>query len=105
MAPLVVKHARPPSIRGTQNETNSRAKRSLLSPSVAAKPPPVRWVLPDSIDPLLTRRLMDATGVSPWVAEVLARRGFVESEQLMTFLQPRLRGLSDPFLLPGMSAA
>jgi single-stranded-DNA-specific exonuclease len=77
----------------------------LLSRPVANKSAPVRWVLPASIDPLLTRRLIETTGVSPWVAEVLARRGFVESEQLTPYLQPRLRGLSDPFLLGGMSAA
>jgi single-stranded-DNA-specific exonuclease len=48
---------------------------------------------------------MDTTGVSPWVAELLARRGFVEPEHCSHFLEPRLRALSDPFLLPDMAAA
>ncbi len=48
---------------------------------------------------------MDETGVSSWVAEVLARRGFANPAEITAFLQPRLRALSDPFLLPGMDAA
>jgi single-stranded-DNA-specific exonuclease len=48
---------------------------------------------------------MDATGVSPWVAELLARRGFTGPDTALGFLDPKLRALSDPFLLPDMDRA
>ena len=43
--------------------------------------------------------------IAPWVAQCLVRRGLSEAETATRFLQPRLRTLSDPFLLPAMDAA
>ena len=41
----------------------------------------------------------------PCVAELLKRKGFVSADEVNAFLQPRLRSLSDPFLLPNMAIA
>ncbi|MEY2510006.1 MAG: single-stranded-DNA-specific exonuclease, partial [Verrucomicrobiota bacterium] len=41
----------------------------------------------------------------PCVAELLRRKGFASAEEVNAFLQPRLRSLSDPFLLPNMAIA
>ena len=41
----------------------------------------------------------------PCIAELLKRKGFSCSDDVSAFLQPRLRSLSDPFLLPNMAAA
>ena len=41
----------------------------------------------------------------PCIAELLKRRGFATAEEVTSFLHPRLRSLSDPFLLPTMAAA
>ncbi|MBT3379676.1 MAG: single-stranded-DNA-specific exonuclease RecJ [Lentisphaerae bacterium] len=46
------------------------------------------------------RRLMDATGLSRACAIVLGHRG-IAPEDAGAFLRPELRGLSDPYLLPG----
>ena len=41
----------------------------------------------------------------PCIVALLKRKGFVTSEEVDAFLRPRLRTLSDPFLLPNMAAA
>lgn len=41
----------------------------------------------------------------PCIAELLKRKGFGCADDVTAFLQPRLRSLSDPFLLPNMAAA
>lgn len=41
----------------------------------------------------------------PCIAELLKRKGFANTDEVNAFLQPRLRLLSDPFLLPNMAAA
>ena len=41
----------------------------------------------------------------PWVGRVLQRKGLLTDEAATDFLHPRLRNLSDPFLLPEMPAA
>ncbi len=77
----------------------------MIAPEAIECHAPVRWILPLPVDSQISARLMAGAGVVPWVAEVLARRGIVEPEVALRVLQPRLRGLSDPFLLPGMDAA
>ena len=42
---------------------------------------------------------------STCVARLLSRKGFATAEEVQTFLRPRLKSLSDPFLLPNMRAA
>jgi single-stranded-DNA-specific exonuclease len=44
-------------------------------------------------------------GLPPFVAELLCRRGFSTPALASPFLEPRLKTLSDPFLLPNMEAA
>nr|MBA2742979.1 DHH family phosphoesterase [Chthoniobacterales bacterium] len=64
-----------------------------------------RWI----IAPLLQQ---DDSGI-PWsdlcdlpcIANLLKRKGFSCADDVNAFLQPRLRSLADPFLLPNMSAA
>jgi single-stranded-DNA-specific exonuclease len=41
----------------------------------------------------------------PCIAELLKRKRFTSADELNAFLQPRLSSLSDPFLLPNMTAA
>jgi single-stranded-DNA-specific exonuclease len=41
----------------------------------------------------------------PCIVELLKRKGFACADEVNAFLQPRLRSLGDPFLLPNMSAA
>jgi single-stranded-DNA-specific exonuclease len=42
---------------------------------------------------------------SECIARLLMRKGFASTDEVETFLHPRLRSLSDPFLLPNMQAA
>ncbi len=39
------------------------------------------------------------------IARLLFRKGFHTADEVQAFLQPRLKSLSDPFLLPNMEAA
>jgi len=55
--------------------------------------------------PELCAPLSDALNIAPLLAQCLANRGLVESEAISRFLQPRLKNLSDPFLVPNMGAA
>lgn len=41
----------------------------------------------------------------PCISALLRRKGFTCAEEVTSFLQPRLRSLSDPFLLPNLAAA
>jgi single-stranded-DNA-specific exonuclease len=41
----------------------------------------------------------------PCIVELLKRKGFTCADEINAFLQPRLRSLSDPFLLPNMATA
>src|ERR1043166_366545 len=41
----------------------------------------------------------------PCIVELLKRKGFTCADEVTAFLQPRLRSLGDPFLLPNMRAA
>src|SRR4030095_4679169 len=42
---------------------------------------------------------------SECIARLLMRKGFSSAEEVESFLHPRLKSLSDPFLLPNMQAA
>ena len=63
-----------------------------------------RWSLAPS-QPALAQHLADAVKISPLLAQCLLNRGFSEPEKIAHFLEPRLKMLADPFLLPNMSAA
>ncbi|HEX5399813.1 MAG TPA: single-stranded-DNA-specific exonuclease RecJ [Verrucomicrobiae bacterium] len=63
-----------------------------------------RW-LPAPPQPLLAGRLASQLKISPLLAQCLLNRGFSEPSGIERFLQPRLKKLADPFLLPNMDAA
>ncbi|MGO8765436.1 MAG: single-stranded-DNA-specific exonuclease RecJ [Limisphaerales bacterium] len=63
-----------------------------------------RWSLAPS-QPLLAGQLASRLKISPLLAQCLVNRGFSESAAIECFLAPRLKNLSDPFLLPNMDKA
>ncbi len=62
------------------------------------------WSLAPS-QPLLAGRLASALAVPPLLAQCLLNRGLSEIPRIENFLAPRLKHLSDPFLLPDMDKA
>ena len=63
-----------------------------------------RWSIAPT-QPLLTQRLAGELRTSPLLAQCLVNRGLTEPAGAADFLAPRLKGLSDPFELPHMTAA
>lgn len=61
------------------------------------------WLFPPPADPHRVHSVAQSTGLPFPLAELLERRGF--AEQSDAFLDPRLRQLGDPFLLPDMRLA
>ncbi len=62
-----------------------------------------RWLL-DPPQPGLAGPLAGALSLPPVLAQCLVNRGFSDAENASQFLAPRLKHLSDPFLLGGMSS-
>jgi len=63
-----------------------------------------RWSI-QSTDNALVSQLTDALKISPLLARCLVNRGFSSVGQAALFLEPRLKNLADPFLLPNMRMA
>jgi single-stranded-DNA-specific exonuclease len=63
-----------------------------------------RWSLAPP-QPLLAGQLAARLKLPPLLAQCLLNRGFSEPSAIENFLQPRLKNLADPFLLPNMAAA
>ena len=63
-----------------------------------------RWSLATP-QPLFAGQLASQLKISPLLAQCLLNRGFSEPSAIPDFLQPRLKNLADPFLLPDMAAA
>jgi single-stranded-DNA-specific exonuclease len=63
-----------------------------------------RWTLAPP-QPLLAGRLASRLKISPLPAQCLVNRGFSEPLAIENFLQPLLKNLADPFLLPDMEKA
>jgi single-stranded-DNA-specific exonuclease len=63
-----------------------------------------RWSLMPP-QPLLAGQLASQLKISPLLAQCLLNRGLGEPSAISDFLQPRLKNLADPFLLPDMAAA
>jgi len=63
-----------------------------------------RWSIAPS-QPLLAGRLAASLKIPPLLAQCLVNRGFSEDAALKQFLEPRLKDLADPFLLPNMDKA
>jgi single-stranded-DNA-specific exonuclease len=64
-----------------------------------------RWILPPVVDAGAVKALSLEFGVPQFVAEFLVRKEIATPELAALFLQPRLRSLGDPNLLPQISAA
>jgi len=63
-----------------------------------------RWSLAPA-QPALADFLAKTLNLSPLLAQCLLNRGLSEPEPITRFLEPRLKQLADPFLLPNMRAA
>jgi len=63
-----------------------------------------RWNLAPS-QPLLTGQLFRELPLSPLMAQCLVNRGVASKTEVSEFLNPRLKLLADPFLIPNMDAA
>ena len=63
-----------------------------------------RWSIAPS-QPALTGFLARELKISPLLAQCLLNRGFSEPEPITRFLEPRLKSLADPFLIPNTRAA
>ena len=63
-----------------------------------------RWTMAVP-QPLLCGQLAQSIGISPLLAQCLINRGYTEPEGIACFLEPRLKRLADPFLLPNMDKA
>jgi single-stranded-DNA-specific exonuclease len=63
-----------------------------------------RWSLAPP-QPLLAGQLASQLNISTLLAQCLLNRGLSEPSNINAFLQPRLKQLADPFLLPNMEAA
>jgi single-stranded-DNA-specific exonuclease len=63
-----------------------------------------RWALatPQSD---LAEALARQLGIAPLLAQCLLNRGLCDPERIARFIEPRLKHLADPFLLPNMRAA
>ena len=64
-----------------------------------------RWIFPSSDGDFAINRLSSELNIPPFLARILIRNGFSELEAATAFLEPRLRRLADPFLLPEMEKA
>ena len=63
-----------------------------------------RWSLAPS-QPLLTGQLIRELPLSPLLAQCLVNRGVANKAEVSEFLNPRLKLLADPFLIPNMETA
>jgi single-stranded-DNA-specific exonuclease len=63
-----------------------------------------RWSIAPA-QPALTSFLSRELKISPLLAQCLLNRGFSEPEPISRFLEPRLKNLADPFLIPNMRDA
>ena len=64
-----------------------------------------RWILPPCENLNGGAIAWNEICESECIARLLFRKGFQSTDEVQTFLQPRLSSLSDPFLLPQMRAA
>src|ERR1044071_6422216 len=63
-----------------------------------------RWSLAPA-EPLLAGQLAKQMRIPVLLAQCLLNRGLYDPDRISGYLEPRLKQLADPFLLPGMAAA
>ena len=64
-----------------------------------------QWIFPSVDGNEAFSRLSNELGVPIFLARVLIRNGLADCNAATSFLEPRLRQLQDPFLIPEMEAA
>ena len=64
-----------------------------------------KWAMAAPQVELSVPALLASLNISPLLAQCLVNRGLTEPEPISRFLEPRLKNLSDPFLLPNMAVA
>ena len=64
-----------------------------------------RWIFPSPDGDFAVRRLSRELSVPEFLARVLIRNGFRDFDLAADFLEPRLRRLENPFVLPEMEQA
>ena len=64
-----------------------------------------RWILPECEELNGGSISWSEICASPCIARLLARKGFRSADEVDAYLRPRLKSLTDPFLLPNMEAA
>jgi single-stranded-DNA-specific exonuclease len=67
--------------------------------------PKRRWILSPVNGSQEAAAFSESVCALPCIARLLQRKGLLTDEQATDFLRPRLRSLSDPFLLPNLLAA
>lgn len=65
----------------------------------------MKWILDETAESAPALSLARELEVAPFLASVLWRRGFQDAARARDFLEPRLKSLGDPFLLPNMREA
>jgi single-stranded-DNA-specific exonuclease len=63
-----------------------------------------QWLIQQA-RPVLAAELARRLNLPPLLAQCLVNRGINTEAEAVTFLEPRLKNLSDPFTIPGMEAA
>ena len=63
-----------------------------------------RWIIAEPEEAAVTR-LVGELDIEPLLARCLLNRGFADPSRAAAFLDPVLKGLMDPFLIPGMAGA
>ncbi|MDP9291852.1 MAG: single-stranded-DNA-specific exonuclease RecJ, partial [Verrucomicrobiota bacterium] len=64
-----------------------------------------KWIEPPAAEQAAVKTLAVELGISEFFAALLCRRGFSAPEHARKFLEPKLKSLADPFLLPNMGLA
>ena len=64
-----------------------------------------RWVLKELGDVAVVKRLANELGVSVPLAHLMTQRGIMTREEAISFFEPKLTDLHDPFLMKDMSNA
>jgi single-stranded-DNA-specific exonuclease len=64
-----------------------------------------KWVIKESGDPVVVRRLADALNVSFSLANMMVQRNIKSAEEAQAFFSPELDYLHDPFLMKDMNIA
>jgi single-stranded-DNA-specific exonuclease len=69
--------------------------------------PLTRWIIQEPDPEKLSKLCSGVWGacLPPLMQRLLAQRGFINVTEAQDYLEPRLAGLGDPFLLPDMTAA